>query len=106
MSLMFKVVVACVVATLVWVFALTRHPRVAAQVVAVTTVEPRGILTAADRCDVRGCGARAYARALFEPVSDEQKTSAVDLCGHHYRTAPMSLHELAYHVIDETDLVS
>lgn len=70
----------------------------------VLVVAPEGswILTGADRCDVGGCDARAYARGLFEPVREEQQTSAVDLCGHHYRTAPMSFHERAYHVIDET----
>lgn len=60
------------------------------------------ILTAADRCEVRGCNARAYVRGLFPPRSDEQKTAFLDLCGHHYRTIPMSFHEQAEHVIDET----
>jgi hypothetical protein len=63
------------------------------------------ILNATDRCDVRGCNARAYVRGLFEPRDDNQRTSAVDLCGHHYRTVPMSFHEQAYHVIDETDRI-
>lgn len=67
--------------------------------------EPRRILNALDRCDVRGCSARAYARGLFRERSEEQKTSAVDLCGHHFRTIPMSFHEQAYHVIDETDAI-
>lgn len=60
------------------------------------------ILTAADRCDVRGCGARAYVRALFPPVTDEQKTAYVDLCGHDFRAMPASFHEQAEHIIDET----
>jgi len=71
----------------------------------VSAVERVWILTGHDRCDVHGCDARAYARGLFEPLRDDQETSAVDLCGHHYRTAPMSFHEQAYHVIDETEAI-
>ena len=68
--------------------------------------EPRtSILTALDRCEYRGCGARAYVRGLFEPLRDDQETAAVDLCGHHYRIVPMAFHEQAYHVIDETDRI-
>ena len=63
------------------------------------------ILTHADRCDVGGCNARAFVRGLFNDIRDDQKTAAVDLCGHHYRTVPMSFHEKAYHVIDETDRI-
>jgi hypothetical protein len=112
MSLMFKVVVACVVATLVWVFALTRHPRVAAQVVAVTSVERPSVLTHLDRCEVKGCRAQAYFRGLFEPLSDTQKRSALDFCRHHFLEQEAAVRAVAYHVIDEswklseTDLVS
>ena len=66
-------------------------------------VAPAPILNALDRCD--WCGSRAYARALFEPLSEEQRTAYLNMCGHHYRTAPISLHERAYHVIDETDRI-
>ena len=65
--------------------------------------ESVAILNALDRCD--WCGARAYARALFDPLSEGQKTAYLNMCGHHYRCAPMSLHEQAYHVIDETDRI-
>jgi len=61
------------------------------------------ILNALDRCDI--CGARAYVRGLFNDIREDQKTAAVDLCGHHYRTVPMSFHEQAYHIIDETDRI-
>ena len=63
---------------------------------------PVPILNHLDRCDIGGCDARAFVRALFEPLRDDQDTSALDMCGHHYRVAPMSLHERAYHIIDET----
>ncbi|SIN72713.1 hypothetical protein SAMN05443544_0564 [Agromyces cerinus subsp. cerinus] len=74
--------------------------------VVVVTGEPSSrILTHADRCDVRGCGARAFARGLFSELREEQKTAAVDMCGHHFLTAPASFREQAYHVIDETDRI-
>lgn len=65
-------------------------------------VAPTTILKHTDRCDVADCGARAYVRGLFNDVREDQKTAAIDLCGHHYRLVPMSFHEQAYHVIDET----
>jgi hypothetical protein len=60
-----------------------------------------GILKHTDRCDVRGCGARAYVRGLFEPLTDEQRTSAVDLCAHHFSEREEKIRATAYHVIDE-----
>jgi hypothetical protein len=71
----------------------------------VSTVEGRvsPILTGLDRCDWPDCDARAYARGLFEPLHEGQKTAYLNACGHHFRVVPMSFHEQAYHVIDETD---
>ena len=100
---MFKVVLACVISTLVWAFALSCRPRVrvAAAVVAVDGVERPTVLTAQDRCEFPRCGAQAYFRGLFEPKSDEQKSSAVYLCRHHFLALEDSIRASAYHVIDE-----
>ena len=57
-------------------------------------VEPRRILTAADRCDTRGCNAAAYARVFFD-------TGALDFCGHHFEEAPASLLEASMYHLDE-----
>lgn len=102
---MVRAVVACFLATIVWAFALSRPKRrpVAVRVSAVTSVEPRvDILTSTDRCEVRGCGAQAYFRGLFEPISDEQKTSAIDFCRHHFAEVEQAVRAVAYHVIDES----
>jgi hypothetical protein len=101
---MFKVVLACVISTLVWAFALSCRPRarVVPAVVAVDGVERPTVLTAQDRCEFPRCGAQAYFRGLFEPKSDEQKTSAVDLCKHHFDAFEASIRATAYHVIDES----
>jgi hypothetical protein len=61
----------------------------------VTAAEPRRILTAADRCDSRGCGAAAYARVFFE-------SGSLDYCGHHFAEAPDSLLLKAMYHLDET----
>ena len=57
--------------------------------------EPRRILTAADRCDTRGCGAASYARVFFEAGS-------LDFCGHHFAEAPASLLMSSMYHLDET----
>ena len=57
--------------------------------------QPRRILTAADRCDTRGCNAAAYARVFFE-------AGALDYCGHHFAEAPDSLLEKSMYHLDET----
>src|SRR3546814_7482078 len=53
---------------------------------AVSEGEPRRILKASDRCDWSGCGAAAYARVFFPPVREEQETSFIDCCSHHFRS--------------------
>jgi len=61
----------------------------------VSAGEPRRILTHADRCDVRSCGAAAYVRVFFE-------TGALSFCGHHWATAPDSLLTNSMYHLDET----
>ena len=60
-----------------------------------------GILNHLDRCEVRGCNARAYVRGLFNALREEQKTAAVDMCAHHARVNAEAIAAQAYTVIDE-----
>lgn len=96
---MVRGLVACVIAILVWVFALSVPRRARLRVVgvvAVTTVEPspvRLLLRDGDRCDL--CGARAWFRAYYRP------DSFVHLCKHHRDEVPDEKFDAAIAVIDE-----
>ena len=64
-----------------------------------------GILNHLDRCEVRGCNARAYVRGLFNPVREGQRTAAIDMCGHHAKVHAEAIAAQAYTIIDETHLI-
>ena len=59
-------------------------------------------LKVGDRCEVAGCGARAYVRGLFDPIRADQREAVVDLCKHHHVECAELFGEQAYHVIDES----
>lgn len=96
---MFKVVVACVVAALVWCFALTRHPRARVQVAvmdAATGVEPARLLRGAV-CDWGSCAGGkvpAYKRWILN-------SGALDACAHHANEKSEKLDAIAVYFIDE-----
>ena len=60
--------------------------------------EPRQIftLTPADRCDVGGCGARAYVRVVVSGMSE------LDFCSHHGHEKRAAMVDLILDFIDES----
>ena len=60
------------------------------------------VLTHADRCDFRKCGARAYVKVFFH-VGDE--LSHLLMCGHHFAVSQDALSTTALTVIDERHLL-
>jgi hypothetical protein len=55
------------------------------------------VLTAADRCDVRGCNARAYFMAVIVVSKSE-----LMFCGHHGREIETTLRAVSVLLVDET----
>jgi hypothetical protein len=62
-----------------------------------TKPEELPVLTAADRCDARGCGAQAYFMALI--VVDK---SELLFCGHHGHEKEEALRAASVLLVDET----
>ena len=61
--------------------------------------EPTPHLTAHDRCDVGGCGAQAYVKALMTA------TTFLLFCGHHWAENRWFI-KGQFDVIDETHLIN
>lgn len=57
------------------------------------------LLTAADRCDVRACGAQAYVSVGFWPSGSEPTTLV--FCAHHFAHHEPALRAKATHIFDE-----
>jgi hypothetical protein len=64
---------------------------------------PVFVLGRQDRCDARGCNARAYSLAAFgsgAPYSGNRESSLL-FCGHHFREAESGLILAGARIVDE-----